>query len=221
MRERWAAYKAAHSAAEEVCLAESLGTNDFPLNTNGERFPLTIENEIVSHHNSISNSRYWATVDEAYYLYNVAFHPSYLTPEHRVRVDSNTSKLVYYNVCGTADPSVFNPSTCVRYDPFNYRGKYYHPVTALMMKRFAIANNVLDQKQWASLQLISTMGFTTSKPPLLLVLGDFDVALQNINLTNSPELLASKLGSSPDAEESFEDDILVNGMNPHSDSPDI
>ncbi|CCW71733.1 unnamed protein product [Phytomonas sp. Hart1] len=140
-------------------------------------------------------SRYWATPHEAAYLFQSPFPDSLVgATADGVGVANlfTSSPLYYYNVSGTADPSKFTAKTCQRYDPFNYIGRFYRPITAVQLKRFAIAYDCLDQQQWVTplrVQWLRTTIKRDARPVIIFYGHGRVVQLVNINMTENPKRL--------------------------------
>lgn len=162
-----------------------------PLSLNGEPFTVEVANVMLQ---CGCRCRYWATPEEASYLFLTPFRPSYLADSgHAVAVPHPFADrpLLYYNVEGTCDVTRFTSETCRRYDPYNYEGFFYRPIAALAMKRFAIYHRCLDQPRWVTPTRAERCGspLLPHVSPLQLSLVNSTLQLINISLTKHPVLI--------------------------------
>lgn len=180
------------------------------LNTNGE--PLPPESQSFIHENfsvGALQSPYWATPDEASYIFQSPFRPSYLRQAQPRAVPvanyfDGGEPLHYFSTEGTTRADVFTPDRCCRYDPYNYEGRFYAPLTAVRMKRFAIEHDCLAQRRWMTPQRIRRHGafVLPHVEPLIFIIDEKVIQLINIQLTSKPAYLEAE------ALEASEDDSI-------------
>ncbi|CCW64963.1 unnamed protein product [Phytomonas sp. EM1] len=181
---------------ERLADAIPIQEEQLPLNTNGERFEHAAELQMIEYTRRHGYaSRYWATPQEAGYLFQSPFRDPFLgVKEHGVEVANIfTSKpLLYYNVSGTTDPSKFTPEVCRRYDPYNFHLRFYRPITAIQLKRSAIEHDCVDQQQWITPERAKWWRVrlkSNVKPVVLIYKPGEVVQLVNVNMTENPKRL--------------------------------
>ncbi|ORC89969.1 uncharacterized protein TM35_000102370 [Trypanosoma theileri] len=175
-----------------------------PLNTNGELFPHTFTEEVVTRfgpQGKEGQSRYWATIEEAEHIFGVPFEPSFLTKANGVTLyrDEVSPRAVYYNVCGTKRPEMFNTMTCCRYAPINFYGQKYSPTVATQLKANAILHGCINSTMWITTQraIRSGVGIRQGVKPITFCFGDI-FHLINVAMTNHPaRLLEQALTRTP------------------------
>lgn len=162
------------------------------LTTNGESFLPEVASRMAAIAKQVPGlSRYWATPDEASFIYQNPF--TQLEPRLSAAVPLPYAGVVatYYNVALTRQPHRFTEATCRRYDPVNYHGLYYRPFAATAMKREAVAQGCLDQPRWVTVGR-ARRARSKLKPhvvPIELKGARNTLRLVNINLTEHPNLI--------------------------------
>lgn len=164
-----------------------------PLDTNGEAFDTETVNHIALKYPYLQSERpYWVTEFEAKFVFQVDLKEKSKRsgPQFQVRRFGG-HLLTYYHVSGTIHPELFNMETCVRYDPYNFFGIFYRPVTALAMKRYAIQHRCCSWKRWVCIHRVHlyNVNLLPRITPLSLVHSDEVVQLVNVGLTTNPKLL--------------------------------
>lgn len=167
--------------------------NGIPLDTNGEPFDKKTESRIIAQYQELmKESPYWVTESEAKFVFQVDLKEKskHFGAQFQVRRFGG-HLLNYYHVSETTNPQVFNSKTCLRYDPYNFFGMYYRPVTALAMKRYAIQNNCCLWSRWVCVQRaqLYNVDLLPHVTPLSLVLSHEVVQLVNVGLTTNPSIL--------------------------------
>lgn len=164
-----------------------------PLNTNGEPFPPSFAEEVLLRFGERglgATSRYWATVDEAEFIFNSPFEASFLREENAValRLDGAAVCAKYYNVCGTCRPDVFNSYTCRPYHPVNFSGKPYCPIIATHMKASAIRHGCMSSRMWLTTRRAARIGVGIRRDmkPLTFLFED-TFHLINVAMTLNPQ----------------------------------
>ncbi|RNF14702.1 uncharacterized protein Tco025E_05783 [Trypanosoma conorhini] len=167
-----------------------------PLNTNGEPFPQSFADEVharFGRHYAEGHSRYWATVDEAEFIFDSPFNSSFLKESNAVAlpVTEGYPCVMYYSVRGTRRPDVFNPLTCRRYQPVNFYGRLYSPSVATQMKASAISYGCINSLIWLTTKRAHKHGIGVRsgvKPLTFCADGIFH--LVNIAMTKDPARLS-------------------------------
>lgn len=198
----------------------------FPLSTNGERFDRDTEERIlrcIKKHKGSFKSPYWSTAAEAESIFHSPFRDAYLADTSRAVVASDfvlCRPVTLYNVDGTSDPSRFTSTTCRRYDPVNYKGRFYRPSAAVRMKAFAVRHNCLHERQWITARRALLLGFSIphSVSPISFFFS-YPVDLINVAVLRRSTLIRGHIVSSAvsphnanevcDGERKLESDLLL------------
>lgn len=198
-----------------------------PLSTNGERFDRKTESLLLecNRERSLAKapgelSRYWATAAEAAYIFKSPFPDLHLAnPQCGVLTDCYPlcRPVKLYNVADTVHPARFTSSTCRRYDPVNYEGRFYRPCVAVSMKAFAIQHNCVHERQWITTNRAKALGLSVPRgvQPLSFFF-DAPLYLINVGVLRRSALIRGRVVSSsvspPAADESDADkDGLLEG----------
>lgn len=219
LRGLWKAYEvASRDAQAQQRPCSKLPEAVRPLDTNGEPFPADVEEKMALFSNVCS--RYWASADEAAYIFQSPF------PERVLRDESLAvavprplcnAPLLYFNVSLSQHPASFSEKTCLRYDPYNYSGRYYRPITSIELKRAAIELRCIHQPRWVTPHRVRSLGLGLLPHTVPVRLGVRSrcegVSLVNISFTSNPaalEKVCSVVDSTPITElDSTTDDHLT------------
>lgn len=166
-----------------------------PRDTNGERFHHTIEAEIMKRFaHLLPLNPFWVTLSEASFIYQSPFEelddiPSILVPH------KDCGPVRYYSASSNPKPEKFSSKTCLRYDPINFFGMPYRPLTSVFLKRYAVEHHCCHHSLWVTLQRMQSLDVSVVEPftPLTLIINNDVYQLVNAGLTTNPVLLQSSI----------------------------
>lgn len=164
-----------------------------PLRTNGSFLDNQAECDILTRFPHLQQqSPYWVTAAEASYIFQspVRCTPPLAAPS--VKVPHPCGFLMtYYHVSSTVDPKVYTEENCSPYNPINFHGEPYAPMTAALMKRYAVQHRCCRFSRWITLTRLARLG-AVSLPhvrPLVIMVNGEITQLINTGLTRDPFML--------------------------------